>query len=57
MLSANYKPQLLSAIRTNGMLALTEGNVKSEGIHVTLSKVEATQTLMFNMVDELRFGS
>jgi hypothetical protein len=59
MLSANYKPQLLSAIRANGMLALTERNVKSDGIHVTLSKVEeqTTQTLMFNMTDELRFGS
>ena len=46
-------------IRANGMLALTERNVKSDGIHVTLSKVDEQtgQMLLFNMTDELRFGS
>jgi len=48
MLSANHKPRLPSAFRINGMLALTGRNVKSDGIHVTLSKVEeqTAQTLM-----------
>lgn len=41
------------------MLALTESNMKSGRIHLRLSEFEGqtAQTLIFNMIGVIRFGS